>query len=118
LLQCGNGTGGFMNAVLEVYAGLCPEDTLDDLSEEDKETFDLGEVRLFRIDVHKLLCRIGFAESMSAAARLRTVNAVKIDSLVAEDRVELVPTTFVLRAGKCMKRVTLLNTLEAVHGEV
>jgi tyrosyl-tRNA synthetase len=79
------------NAALEAYMEICPNDPLDDLTEEDKKTFQFTTVRIQRqlVAWPDVLVQSGICDSKSAARRLISAGAIRCDG----DKVETVRET-------------------------
>lgn len=87
-----------MSAALERYKELCPNDPLDDLTDEDKADFSFTDVSLsaVRVDWPTVMVKSGVVESKTAAKRLITAGALHVDG----ERVEEIRTTEIFGCGQ------------------
>ncbi len=104
------------DALLE-YRSRFPNDPLDDITEEDKGSFefDTTPVPMMRVRLDYLLVESGFASSVTQANRLIMQGAVKIRGEKTFDKIELLRTdeAIPVRVGKREKKVKIECTPEA-----
>lgn len=100
------------------YLKLCPNDTLDDLSEQDLAEFEFNDepIRLRKLAIQwdRTLVAAGMAPSRAQARRLIQQNAVTIDTIKLTSPVmteifqpETTQAAFDVRVGKIQKRVLI-----------
>jgi tyrosyl-tRNA synthetase len=109
-------------AAYDAYQAYClarfgKYDPCEDLTEQDKDEFEFGEVKIRKVHlrVDRVIVEAGMAESNSAAKRLIAAGAVDIDGFKVlhhevDEMVRADDPSFVLRVGKQQKRIRLAES--------